>query len=143
MINIIVSDEYVTAFQHLITETKNSYGYELPLHVEQYVIMLLADHINRPNWMPEDSFIETYYRIKNSTDAKMLGDECLFLCGVFPEYGQRKGLDIDYYGSIGSNSYSRASSVLNIELFDTLSRHFKFVSKVINVTVKPGGPGRI
>jgi len=135
-----MSDEYVSAFKLLINQTKDSYGYELPLFVEQYVVMLLASHIDRPNWMPEDSFIETYHRIKNSHDAKSLGDECLFLCGVFPDYGRRKGLDIDYYGAIGSNSYSRAGQALNIEIFDTLSRHFKFVSKVINVTVKPSHP---
>ena len=138
-----MSDEYISAFQNLINQTKEVYGYELPFPLEQYVVTLLANHVDRPNWMPEDSFIETYARIKNSRDAKQLGDECLFLCGVFPDYGRRKGLDIEYYGSIGSTSYIRASQALNMMLFESLSIHFRFLSHVINLTIKPGAPGGI
>lgn len=131
-------DVYNNAFRELVSETKQKHGYELPLHVEQYVVVLLADHINRPNWAPETTFAETWSTIKTSKNAKILGDECLFLCGVFPSYGQRKGLDLEYYGSIGSSSYSRASADLNAELFGTLSQHFKMVSKFINLTVCRG-----
>jgi hypothetical protein len=131
-----MDDHFVQVFHSLVRNTRKSYGYELPQLVEQYVVLLLADHINRPDWMPENSFAEAYMLIQNSRDAKVLGDECLFLCGVFPEYGKRRGLDVDYYANIGSGSYSRASRELHHALFDDLSQNFKVVSKFINTAVR-------
>lgn len=130
-----MNDAYINIFQVLVTETKEQHGYELPLNVEQYVVVLLADHLTRPDWTPEKSFTETWANIKSARSAKLLGDECLFMCGVFPEYGTRRGVNLDYFESIGSSSYSRASVELNTSLFDSMSQHFKFVSKFINVTV--------
>ena len=131
-----MDDHYVRVFHSLARDTRRSYGIELPIDVEQYVVMLLADHMDRPDWMPESSFAESYMLIRNSHDAKVLGDECLFLCGVFPDYGRRNGLDVDYYAAIGSGSYSRASRTLHRELFDQLSRNFTVVSQFINSTVR-------
>ena len=75
--------------------------------------------------------------INTSRDAKILGDECLFLCGAFPEFGQRRGLNVNYYKSIGQSSYQRASTELNPPLFKQLSQHFEFVSHFINKTLNP------
>jgi len=135
-INIFMDDHYVRAFHSLVRDTRKSYGFELPGDVEQYVVLLLADHVDRPDWMPANSFAESYLTIQTSQDAKVLGDECLFLCGVFPQYGQRRGLDLNYYAAIGSSSYSRASKTLHAELFEDLSEHFSVVSHFINKTVK-------
>ena len=121
-INIFMDDHYLQVFRSLVRDTRESYGYQLPNFVEQYVVMLLADHIDRPDWMPTNSFVEAYMLIKNSKDAKLLGDECLFLCGVFPDYGKRRGLDVTYYANIGSGSYSKASRTLNQKLFEDLSQ---------------------
>ena len=76
-INIFMDDHYLQVFRSLVRDTRESYGYQLPNFVEQYVVMLLADHIDRPDWMPTNSFVEAYMLIKNSRDAKLLGDECL------------------------------------------------------------------
>ena len=131
-----MDDNYVQVFHGLVRETRYSHGYELPQDVEHYVVLLLADHVDRPSWQPQDSFAETYMRLQDSRSAKQLGDECLFLCGVFPEYGCRHGLGIDYYAGIGSSSYQRASRDLRRDLFDQLSQQFVVVSRFINATVR-------
>ena len=131
-----MDDNYVRIFHTLVRETRTSYGFDLPGDIEQYVVMLLADHVDRPDWMPDTSFAQAYMLIQNSRDAKTVGDECLFLCGVFPDYGQRRGLDVSYYSAIGSGSYSRASRDLHKELFEDLSQHFSIVSRFINHTVR-------
>lgn len=138
-LNISMDDHYVQVFHSLVRDTRKSYGYELPGDIEQYVVLLLADHMDRPDWLPDTSFAQSYMLIQSSHDAKVLGDECLFLCGVFPEYGKRRGLDINYYASIGSGSYSRASRSLHTELFEGLSQQFDIVSQFINVTVRGVG----
>lgn len=132
-----MSDAYINAFKMLVSDVKSKHGYELPSEIESYVVVLLADHINRPNWVPQNSFAESLYLIETSRDAKVLGDECLFLCGAFPDYGKRRGLNVSYYSSIGQSSYHRASVELNPVLFGKLCRHFDFVSHFINKTLNP------
>jgi hypothetical protein len=63
-----------------------------------------------------------------TSDAKTLGDTCLFVTGIFPDYG----IDIKYYSDIGKTSYDAVSHNLNPELFSTLSQHFDYVREFIN-----------
>ena len=109
-------DEYVQAYD-VVTETRDRTGIEMPEYIEHYVVLLLASHVEKSDFPPSKSFAESMLEIKHSRDAKTLGDTCLFVTGIFPEYG----IDIDYYSSIGKISYNRCTSALNIELFETLS----------------------
>lgn len=127
---------FVSAFYELAVHARKTHGFELPTDIEHYVVLLLADHVDRPEWMPEDSFAESYFKIHNSSSAKELGDECLFLCGVFPEYTKRHGLDTEYYANIGISSYRRVGRDLRRELFEDLGTHFNTVSTFINCTVR-------
>ena len=125
-----MKDFYQSAFYGLVKETQETSGYTLPVELESYVVMLLADKVDKPNFLPETSFAESYLELRNSRDAKSLGDNCLFVTGVFPTYG----IDIDYYIGIGQSSYNRISYGMNKELFDSLSIHFRFLRKFINLT---------
>ena len=44
-------------------------------------------------------------------------------------------MGIDYYSNLGKASYDMATDTLNIELFSTLSGHFDFIRKFINITI--------
>ncbi len=125
-----MKDFYQSAFYGLVKETQETSGYTLPVELESYVVMLLADKVDKPNFLPETSFAESYLELRNSRDAKSLGDNCLFVTGVFPTYG----IDIDYYIGVGQSSYNRISYGMNKELFDSLSIHFRFLRKFINLT---------
>lgn len=129
-----MNESYINAFRSIIEDTKTETGMELPYHIELYVTILLADFLDKPNFIPDQSFAETFLKIKNSKSAKELGDTCLFLTGVFPQYGSRYNLNITYYSEIGSASYSRACTSLNRETFETLSNHFDYVRQFIQVT---------
>ena len=41
-----MKDEYTTVFYDLVQETQSTTGYELPVEVEAYVVMLLASKID-------------------------------------------------------------------------------------------------
>ena len=125
-----MKDFYQSAFYGLVKDTQESSGYILPEELESYVVMLLADKVDQPNFLPETSFAESYLELRNSRDAKSLGDNCLFVTGVFPTYG----INIDYYIGIGQSSYNRISHGMNKDLFDSLSVHFRFLRKFINLT---------
>jgi len=124
-------DAYTNAFFTVVKETQESTGYELPVHLEHYVVMVLAIHIDKPNWHPEESFAEAYLKMNSRSNAKELGDICLFVSGVFPNYGSKKGLPRSYFQDIGKSSYSQVTG----ELFTDLSLHFDFLSDFINISL--------
>ena len=98
--------------------------------------MLLADHVEKVDFLPNTSFGETFLKLKDSRSAKELGDTCLFVSGVFPSYGSKHGINRRYYQDIGSTSYDKASQQMNEELFTTLSIHFVFLSHFIDRSVR-------
>ena len=121
-------DVYQTAFYGIVKETQESSGLTLPNDIECYVVMLLADHIDKNDFLPKKSFAESYLTIRKSSNAKELGDTCLFVSGVFPAYG-----NTDYFVEIGRSSYSRITT-LNHELFESLSKHFIFLRDFIELS---------
>ena len=121
-------DVYQTAFYGVVKETQESQGLTLPNDIECYVVMLLADHIDKNDFLPKKSFAESYLTIRKSSNAKELGDTCLFVSGVFPAYG-----NTDYFVEIGRSSYSRITT-LNHELFESLSKHFIFLRDFIELS---------
>ena len=129
-----MNDAYRTALFDVVKDTSAKRGYDLPEPIEAYVVMLLATHVDKPDFLP-DAFGTTLLKLKNSSEAKQLGDTCLFVAGVFPNIGERKGLKRRYYQDIGSTSYEMVAEVQNPELFSTLATHFNFLSEFIEVTV--------
>lgn len=128
-----MNDAYTLALFDVVKETSITHGYDLPEPIEAYVVMLLASYVDKTDFLPE-TFAESFLTIKTTTEAKELGDTCLFVAGVFPTMGTRKGLSRRYYQDIGATSYEMASD-MNTELFPILARHFNFLSNFIGVTV--------
>tara|TARA_B110000090_G_scaffold85403_1_gene97082 strand:+ start:397 stop:822 length:426 start_codon:yes stop_codon:yes gene_type:complete len=129
-----MNDAYTTALFDVVKETSATRGYDLPEPIEAYVVMLLASHVEKPDFLPE-TFGTTFMQLKTSNQAKELGDTCLFVAGVFPSIGERKGLKRRYYQDIGSSSYEMVAGDRHPELFNTLALHFNFLSEFIEVTV--------
>jgi hypothetical protein len=132
-----MKDAYTNVFYDAVRETQAATGYELPHSIEAYVVMLLANYVDRPDFLPEKSFAEAYYNLSKTSDAKSLGDCCLFITGVFSHFGQRKGIQKSYYAAIGVSSYETLSLYLNGELFGTLATHFDFISEFITEVTVP------
>ena len=132
-------DAYVSAFYDIVKETQYSTGYELPIELESYVVMLLATHIDKNDFLPKTSFAEYYLKLKdyNRYSSKELGDTCLFVRGVFPNKGKRYGIDKYYYSKLGRSCYENAGAVLHPELFGQLALHFDFLGDFIELTVTP------
>lgn len=129
-----MKDLYVDAFRTAVEETKSLTGFELPEELEVYIVMLLANYVNKPDFLPHKSFIETYLILKDSRSAKDLGDTCLIVTGVFPSYGSKYNLDYKYFESIGISSYEKAAQTLNYQTFALLSQHFSYVRNFIELT---------
>ena len=139
-----MKDAYVDAFRGVVKETSYTEGYELPEPIEAYVVLLLANNMDRPDFLPEHSFAEAYLKLRRPADysAKELGDACLFVSGVFPRYGARHGINRSYYQDIGITSYDMVAQTLNGELFKQLSVHFYFLSDFIREVTHSSTDGR-
>jgi hypothetical protein len=129
-----MNDTYTSALFDVVKETSATSGYDLPEPIEAYIVMLLASYVDKPNFLPE-TFGMSLMQLKTSSEAKQLADTCLFVAGVFPNMGERKGLKRRYYQDIGSTSYEMVAEVQHPELFNTLATHFNFLSEFIEVTV--------
>lgn len=130
-----MQESYHSVFYTIVKETQDTYGYDLPFDIEVYVTMLLASHIDKTNFLPQNSFAESYLSLDRpyGSRAKQLGDTCLFTAGVFPRYGSSKGLTQEYFSSIGKSSYDLARDRLNDRLFLDLRNHFDFLTNFINI----------
>ena len=116
MLNIYMKDEYIYAFRGVVQDTQNSTGFDLPEHVEAYIVMFLADHVEKLDFLPRNSFAETLLQLRpGDRTAKELGDTCLFVAGVFPEFGSKHGINRRFYQDMGSTSYDLVSQQMNEE----------------------------
>ncbi|NDB80111.1 hypothetical protein EB155_09635, partial [archaeon] len=59
-----MNDAYRLAFYDVVKETQATTGYDLPEHMEAYVVMLLAEFLDRPDFLPEKTFAEAYLNLK-------------------------------------------------------------------------------
>ena len=121
-------DEYASAFYDVVKDTRDRTGIEMPEYIEHYVVLLLASHVDKSDFLPKKTFAESILELKNSRDAKTLSDTCLFVTCIFPEYV----INVEYYSSIGKTSYNRCTHNLNVQLFETLSLHFDHIRYFIN-----------
>ena len=126
---------YEPIFYDVVKETQIKTGYELPHHIEAYIVMLLSSFIDKNDIPPGESFGEMFLTISNSKQAKELGDTCLFVSGVLPTLKKRHGISRRYFQDIGSTSYAMASE-MNEELFVTLSKQFVFLSEFIETVTQ-------
>jgi hypothetical protein len=140
-----MEDAYTTAFYDLVKDTQERSGFELPEQIEAYVVMLLANFVDRPNFLPTRSFAEAYLKLHRPADlsAKELGDTCLFVTGVFPTYGSNRGMNRRYYQTIGIGSYEMVAEVMHRDLFINLATHFEFISDFIELTVRNKNLGAV
>ena len=123
-----MQDAYVSIFADCVRSTREQTGIELPEHIEHYAVALLAVHVDRADFLPKQTFAHTLYNIHNAQSAKQLGDTCLFVTGVFPEYG----VSTQYYRDIGRTAYSSCG----LTLFDELAEHYVVVETVIHCAVR-------
>ena len=122
-----MQDAYVSVFADCVRSTRLQTGIELPEHIEHYAVALLAVHVDRVDFLPRTTFAQALYSIRNARTAKELGDTCLFVTGVFPEYGVNRR----YYSDIGKTAYS----TIELELFRDITNSFDAIQTLINCTV--------
>jgi hypothetical protein len=125
-------------FQELIRDKSQATGFTMPLLLEQYLVDLLTSRLDRVDLIPEPSFAERYlqlYRAPRISDLKDFADQCLFFTALLPDYGQRRGLDMSYYATLGISTYYAAGDLAPDPRFTQLGNWFYHLQRFLNSTL--------
>ncbi len=127
-------------FQELVQEHERETGFEMPVLLEQYIVDLLTERLNRVDIIPEPSFAERYLQLYSTPSIaamKDYADSALFFCALMPEYGRRRGLSMDYYATLGISTYYTAGDLAPDVRFTQLGNWFYHLQKFLNSAIKP------
>jgi hypothetical protein len=127
-------------FQQLVREQSARTGFTMPWQLEQYLIDLLADRLEKVDIIPEPSFGERYlelYHRPRISDLKDYADQCLFFTSLLPEYGRRRGLNLEYYATLGISVYYTAGDLAPDPRFTQLGNWFYHLQRFLNATIRP------
>jgi len=127
-------------FRDLVREHSETTGFHMPPLLEQYLIDLLAERLDRVDIIPRPSFAERYLELYSSpriSDMKEFADQCLFFTALLPDYGRRRGLDMTYYATLGISTYYAAGDLAPDPRFTQLGNWFYHLQRFLNSALRP------
>jgi hypothetical protein len=127
-------------FRELVQEHRQRTGFEMPDLLEQYLVELLASRLDRVDIIPEPSFAECYLHLYQTPSVRAMqefADQCLFFTALLPDYGLRRGLNMDYYATLGISSYYAAGDLAPDPRFTQLGNWFYHLQRFLNTAIHP------
>lgn len=127
-------------FHALIREHSRDTGFEMPLLLEQYVVDLLTQRLDRVDIIPEPTFAERYltlYQQFAHAAWKDYADSALFFCSLMPDYGRRRGLDMSYYATLGISTYYALGDMSQDARYTQLGNWFYHLQRFLNTAIHP------
>lgn len=126
----------------ILTECNQLHGWQIPYRLVEYQSEILAARIDEPLWRPEPSYAERYMQLRSSAEALALANVCWFTRAVFPELGERRGIDSSYYVQIGQSCYEIARRSAPDARLDLMTRHFEFLAECAYTAIRHYGKFR-
>ena len=115
-------------------------GFTIPDLLEDYLVGLLSSRLRETELIPEPSFGERYLQLQQLNRAYLFqeyADQCLFFVSLLPEYGKKRGLDIDYYATLGIASYYAVGDTIRDDRFIQLGNWFHHLQKFLYTAIHP------
>ena len=132
----------VRAIKQILTDTNDLHGWAIPNYVLDYESRILADRINKPNWRPEPSYAEQFMTMRTVDQALNLANICWFTRAVFPELGERKGIQASYYVQMGQSCYAWAQKTAPSPTLNLMCEHFEFLAECTYTAIRHYGDFR-
>lgn len=124
---------------HLLDHSART-GFQPPEALLDYLTLLLASRLNRVDIIPDPSFAERWLMLQQRPTTPALvdyADSCLFFTSLLPEYGQRRGLSMDYYATLGISAYYSAADLAQEDCYTQLGNWFYHLQKFLNSAITP------
>jgi hypothetical protein len=115
-------------------------GFELPLLLREYLVAMLAARIRCTEVIPEPSFAERYlqlYRNPRFEEIRYFADQCLFFVSLMPDYGYRRGVDMDYYAALGKSAYLTLGDLAHDDRYTQLAHWFHPLQRFLDSALHP------
>lgn len=126
-------------YQHLCQHSQRT-GFTPPDLLLLYLTELLSARLDRVDIIPDPSFAERYLQLytEHSLSAfKDYADSALFFCSLMPEYGHRRGLNMDYYATLGISTYYALADLAADQRYTQLGNWFYHLQKFLNSAIHP------
>jgi hypothetical protein len=127
-------------FRHHLDYHSARTGFAAPDALLDYLAELLASRLERTDLIPDPSFAERYLLLLQAPRAAPMqdfADSCLFFTSLMPEYGQRRGISMDYYCTLGIASYYTVSDLVADDRFTQLGNWFYTLQRFLNTAIHP------
>lgn len=114
MRSILHDSNLTTQWLALIKEAESKILINLEEELEHYLVLLLIRFMTQPQMMHRSVALdflacytkfEPYPKAKLQKQLKEVGDRCLLLSGLFPDYAQRRGTQLSYFINLGRTAY--------------------------------------
>lgn len=129
----------VQFFDHLSEHSQRT-GFSPPGLLLIYLSELLAERLKRVDIIPEPSFAERYlqlYSCYRLEEFKDYADSTLFFVSLLPDYGRRRGLDMDYYATLGISVYYTLADLSRDSRYAQLGNWFYHLQRFLNSALHP------
>lgn len=136
-----MNEGFAGQWQSLLRDAAQLSGYAFQEDIEQYLSLTLAHfttQINLAHKIVAFDFllgVESLGR-QGGMQLRHVGDECLVLAGLFPEFAHRKNVTLNYFIGMGQEAYHILSHptfrmIYDPDLFNKLSADFKQLTEVL------------
>lgn len=129
-------------FRALLHTHSQHTGFHMPEPLHVYLAELMSSRLHRCQVIPEPSFGEAYLRLYHRPSLAEIADyadQCLWFVSFMPEYGQRRGLDITYYASLGISTYYTAGDLAQDPRFTQLGNWFYYLQRFLYSMLRTQG----
>lgn len=109
-------------------------GFTAPSLLIVYLADMLTERLHRVDIIPEPSFAERYLELYTEHDLsqfKDYADSALFFVSLMPEYGRRRGLDMDYYATLGISTYYSLADLAEDPRYTQLGNWFYYLQRFL------------
>lgn len=129
-ISITVSE---TAHWHALISKAEFHAHQLlPPGVENYLVSLFIRYEQEEEStfsvnLQKEAYTNPEYKLQR------LGDQCLLLCGFYPEASDEYGIALDEFILMGSEAYQKLAKIngINAIVFEYLAGNFRQVSDLL------------
>lgn len=114
-------------------------GFDAPHDLIFYLADLMSERLERTELIPQPSFAERYLQLYSEhrlTEFKDYADSALFFVSLLPEYGHRRGLNMDYYATLGISVYYSLGDLAKDPRFTQLGNWFYYLQRFLNSALK-------
>jgi hypothetical protein len=127
-------------FRTLVLDHSAQVGFAAPELLLEYLTDILVERFDRPDFVPTPSFAESYlrlYSVYRPGPFREFADSTLIFCSLQPDYGQRRGIPMDYYATLGISTYYTLADFSHDSRFTQLGNWFYHIQKFLCSMLHP------